>query len=312
MAVPSSGELKLWDDIWNNEIGGTQGNNSLHSASVYAGFSTPDAMSDFYGWSDIELPSVVTTDITAPYYNCVCLFGCISNTGNSTALTRGFYVGTAANPYTSNSKVQISGTQSTTGAFSCKLTGRSQGTRYYAWAWAANEVGEVVGGRDCTITPYPPFTPVMRDLKFGRNDSSNWGPEGPATSQIGYINPYSSGFAVQSSAATPSGGICHVYCPSAENTLNRRLVIMSNSTANPYSDVGVLTCRATSTCQYNIGGSGIAPGPSGFVSAGSQGPCRVLWRSLWYPSQGSYGCINGTYCYCYNSDIRLKTNINYL
>ena len=58
MAVPSSGELKLWDDLWNQEIGGSKGNNSLHSASVYAEFDTPDALGDFYGWSDVEVPSV--------------------------------------------------------------------------------------------------------------------------------------------------------------------------------------------------------------------------------------------------------------
>ena len=65
MAVPSSGQLKLWNDIWNNEIGGTQGNNSLHSASVYAGFTTPDAMGDFYGWSDVEVPSVSTSAMSS-------------------------------------------------------------------------------------------------------------------------------------------------------------------------------------------------------------------------------------------------------
>ena len=49
MAVPNSGQLKLWDMLWNQELGGSKGNNSLHSASVYAGFSVPDSLGEFYG-----------------------------------------------------------------------------------------------------------------------------------------------------------------------------------------------------------------------------------------------------------------------
>ena len=64
MAIPSSGQLKLWDTLWNQELGGEKGENSLHSASVYAGFSTPDALGDFYGWSDVEAPTVTTQGVT--------------------------------------------------------------------------------------------------------------------------------------------------------------------------------------------------------------------------------------------------------
>ena len=44
MAVPNSGQLKLWDMLWNQELGGSKGNNSLHSASIYAGKSVPDSL----------------------------------------------------------------------------------------------------------------------------------------------------------------------------------------------------------------------------------------------------------------------------
>ncbi len=50
MAVPSSGELELYGDI-GTELGVAQSNVTLHGMSQTAGFSTPDAMSEFYGYS---------------------------------------------------------------------------------------------------------------------------------------------------------------------------------------------------------------------------------------------------------------------
>ena len=50
MAVPSSGPLQLYGDI-GTELGVAQSNVSLHGMSQTAGFTTPDAMSEFYGYS---------------------------------------------------------------------------------------------------------------------------------------------------------------------------------------------------------------------------------------------------------------------
>ena len=49
MALPSSGQLSL-NDI-RVELGLAQSDVSLNSMSVTAGFSTPDAVSEFYGYS---------------------------------------------------------------------------------------------------------------------------------------------------------------------------------------------------------------------------------------------------------------------
>lgn len=54
MAIPSSGELELYGDI-GTELGVAQSNVSLHGMSQTAGFTEPDAMSEFYGYS--PLPS---------------------------------------------------------------------------------------------------------------------------------------------------------------------------------------------------------------------------------------------------------------
>lgn len=143
MAVPSSGELKLWDAIWNSEIGGTKGDNSLHSASIYAGFSTPDAMGDFYGWSDVEAPQVSTQALTSIGTTSMTANGNVTDTGNENP-TRGFYFGQSSNR-TSNTKYTI-GTGGA-GAFSRGMTGLSQLNNYYCWAFAENSAGEANGSR---------------------------------------------------------------------------------------------------------------------------------------------------------------------
>lgn len=64
MAVPSSGPLQLYGDI-GTELGVAQSNVSLHSMSQTAGFSTPDAMSEFYGYNPVQEPSgLVLTSTT--------------------------------------------------------------------------------------------------------------------------------------------------------------------------------------------------------------------------------------------------------
>lgn len=55
MAVPSSGELELYGDI-GTELGVAQSNVTLHGMSQTAGFTPPDAMSEFYGYSGVSSP----------------------------------------------------------------------------------------------------------------------------------------------------------------------------------------------------------------------------------------------------------------
>ena len=52
MAIKSSGQLSLRDDI-RPEFGAATTNVSLRNLSASAGFSTPDAMSEFYGYSNV-------------------------------------------------------------------------------------------------------------------------------------------------------------------------------------------------------------------------------------------------------------------
>jgi len=187
MAVPASGELKLWDTLWNQELLGSQGENSLHSASIYAGFSTPDALSDFYGWSDVEIPSVSTQAATSVGAYSMVANGNVTDDGNQ-AVSRGFYFGTAANPYSSNTKYTNSGTQNE-GAFSRTMTGLNYNTTYYYWAFACNDAGEAQGGRVSQITSLPPFSPSIAGCLCLIGLASHG--FGPKNVSIYWRNPYS-------------------------------------------------------------------------------------------------------------------------
>jgi len=68
MPVPSSGQLRLRADI-NQEINGndTDNNVSLGTLSNDAGFSEPDTMSEFYGYSSVTTPTVTYNSYSSNY-----------------------------------------------------------------------------------------------------------------------------------------------------------------------------------------------------------------------------------------------------
>jgi len=214
MAVPSSGELKLWDTLWNQELGGTQGENSLHSASIYAGFSTPDALSDFYGWSDVEPPTMNTIAATSINYSSATVRGEVTATGNETP-TVGTYTGTS-NTYTSNTKY-TSGTSN--GPYSQNITGLSQLANYKTRAWGCNSAGEAVAPNQLDFT--------TNEQPFGGGLApANQGITGqfPSATSSGigwyWVNPYSGA----NKGIGGAGGSKYVYggpTQYSNNTLNR-------------------------------------------------------------------------------------------
>jgi len=244
MAVPSSGELKLWDTLWNQELAGSKGENSLHSASVYAGFSTPDALSDFYGWSDVEVPTLTTNASTSVTGNSFTANGNVTNTGNED-VSRGFYIGTSTN-YASNTKHTLGGTQGT-GTFNFSKTGLSGATTYYVNAWASNSAGETVGNQVSTTTSF-----VNQSIPTGGEGFGAHVPFSQGVSQGAngwYINPINSGLVHlggQSHAQANTFGTKSVSWSTvclSDNARNRRTVGQSDyhgqrSTFQGYYSVG--------------------------------------------------------------------------
>lgn len=143
MAIPTSGPLSLYATI-GVELGVAQSNVSLGTMSTAAGFTAPDAMSEFYGYVDALVPSVTTNNISNITETSLTINGNITSDGGSTITERGFYFGTNSSSPTNNTKYTVSGT---TGYYSNNRTGLSSGTTYYCWAFATNAKGTAYGNK---------------------------------------------------------------------------------------------------------------------------------------------------------------------
>ncbi len=152
MPVPSSGELKLRADIANEVDGSATGDNvSLGTLSNTAGFTEPDAMSEFYGYTACTVPSVTTNGMTSVTVNSMRANGNVTSDNGCSITQRGFYFGTSSN-YASNGKYSVSGT---TGSFNRSFGSLASSTTYYATAYAINSEGESVGSTVSAATSTP-------------------------------------------------------------------------------------------------------------------------------------------------------------
>ena len=147
MALPASGPLALYVDIRAEEIS-KEPNLSvddfgLREVSLSAGFTQPDHMSEFYGYSSV-MPITFTANPVELSKNDVSInVRQNANTfdnGNGTISSRGFYFGTSTNR-ASNTRYQVD-TSNSLGQFDKGWGSLSGGTTYRIWAYVENEVGE--------------------------------------------------------------------------------------------------------------------------------------------------------------------------
>lgn len=308
MAVPSSGELKLWDTLWNQELGGSQGENSLHSASVYAGFSTPDALSDFYGWSDVEPPTVVTGNATSVTANSMVLNGNVTSTGNQD-VSRGFYHGTNANAASNNPKYTVSGTQGT-GAFSFTRGSLSYNVTYYFWAWASNDAGETIASRNQATTNVPSFSPQTTTFQDRTVFSTSPFSQGSASITVQYLNPYTSTYAGLWNVYSGNAGIkVDTGQPSPYNVTSRVVNYRNHySSCSGNRDDTFSGWMSASPIGYN-GAASVQGGGGGSIYTNGTYCLRATVSGPNRQGGGASSIVN----YCrQSSDIRLKTNITYL
>ena len=73
MALQSSGAISI-DNI-RTELGQAQANSSLRSLSALAGKSTPDAMSEFYGYSNVTSTAIFLVETGVEDQGAVCEHG---------------------------------------------------------------------------------------------------------------------------------------------------------------------------------------------------------------------------------------------
>lgn len=242
MAVPSSGELRLYADI-GVELGVAQSNVSLGAMSNSAGFPEPDAMSDFYGYVDALAPSVTTNAISSVGETTFRANGNVTSDGGATVTERGFYIGTNSASPTNNSKYTVSGT---TGVYLYDISGLSSSTTYYCWAFATNSVGTIYGGRvqATTIQAFTPtlITPSSCSGYFTSNNNLNQ-IYGYHAINMYYVNPYTGGLVATNGISYPS---------SAVNNTNNFAVSVVNSVATNAVNVVYYSIVQYGTCDIQI------------------------------------------------------------
>ena len=170
MAVPSSGELRLRADIALEVDGSATGDNvSLGTLSNTAGFTEPDNMSEFYGYTSCTAPSVTTNSLSSVSYTSMTANGNVTADNGCTVTERGFYLGTNSSSPTNNTKY-TSG--SGTGSYSRSIGGLSSSQTYYCWAYATNSAGTTYGARvnASTLTPAS-YTLVQT---YSSNNEHQW------------------------------------------------------------------------------------------------------------------------------------------
>ena len=148
MPLPESGPLSL-NDI-RAELGASTSDVSLGSMSDTAGFTEPDAISDFYGFSAAAAPSVSTSAATSIQHFQMTLNGNVTSDGGATVTARGFYFGTDSN-YANNLQIAVG---SGTGAFSTTRTNLNANQLYYITSYATNSQGTTIGSTVTATTTH--------------------------------------------------------------------------------------------------------------------------------------------------------------
>ena len=258
MAVPSSGELRLYADI-GVELGVDQSNVSLGLMSDSAGFAAPDAMSEFYGYVDALAPAAATNAASNVVETTMRLNGNITSDGGAAITERGFYFGTNSASPTNNTKYTVSGA---TGSYILDRSGLNANTNYYIWAFATNSVGTTYGSR-VTQRTLAAFVPTYAAVK---TSNSNSGTRAYFTgvseayrfrSYLYYLNPNTGSFINRHYfTTTKPNSMSTVYFTVDENFSNAiaigpELGIMATNTTNRW---GVYTDQFVNVDNHSFNG----------------------------------------------------------
>lgn len=119
---------------------------TVYYARAYAVNAKGIAYGEQVSWrtKGYSLPTLSTIAVSNITFTSATCGGSITSDGNAEVTSRGVCYSTKSNPAISNSKV-TSG--SGTGTFTCNLTNLSDGTTYYARAYATNKKGTAYGAQ---------------------------------------------------------------------------------------------------------------------------------------------------------------------
>lgn len=268
MAIPTTGPLSLYATI-GVELGVAQSNVSLGTMSNTAGFTEPDAMSEFYGYSSGSAPTVTTYAVQYVSEYQFYVTGLISDNGGLSITEKGFYVGTNSASPTNNTKYSVGGgTYITSWIYSL-----SPGTTYYVWFFATNSAGTTYGAR-VQATTIQVFTPIWKNtatIGGSFHYISNFFSDAASVNtyiQSYYLNPYTSSWIAD---VYEAGNECCDFYPASNNVGQRaatntrnRIRLQRQSTAATYGQgsfsinpsrygqtLGVYSGQASSSGPYN-------------------------------------------------------------
>jgi len=156
MALQNTGPLALSLDIRTEELiknpGLPSDDVSLREISDSAGFSEPDAMSEFYGYSSAILPTMASIRLSGGPNDSYMAFAATPATNGFVAITsRGFYFGTDSRGPQYNTRYQVD-TSNSLGEFSKGFGGLSASRTYYCWGYVQNQIGEAYTSRAAATT----------------------------------------------------------------------------------------------------------------------------------------------------------------
>ena len=151
MAIATTGPLALKLTIRAEELiknsSLTPTDVSTREISESAGFSEPDAFSEFYGYSSAILPTMASIRVSGGPNDSYIAFAATPATTGFVALTsRGFYFGTDYRGPQYNTRYQVD-TSNSLGEFSKGFGGLAGATTYYCWGYVQNQIGEAYTAR---------------------------------------------------------------------------------------------------------------------------------------------------------------------
>lgn len=252
MAVPSSGQLRLRADI-NQEINGndTDTNVSLGTLSNDAGFTEPDTMSEFYGYTSCGTPTFGSASASGTPDGHINAQGILYTDGPSCTVTGcGLYIGTSTN--------RASATKITTatswGIYTYKYfnqTGYTNGSTYYVWIWAYNGANEGVSSM-YTVTIPAAYIPVTHN---SINPSGDWNYFCPNYNFNGLFRPIFTNSTTSTNIDVYGDGNFSHTVASKPNCLATFGTYQADSSSRqPACPFSSSTCRVLQTCGNTITG----------------------------------------------------------
>ena len=230
--------MQLYGDI-GVELGVSQLNVSLGLMSDSAGFTEPDAMSEFYGYSSYTAPSVITLNASSITTTSITANGYATASVGAPAITqRGFYFGTnpnmLSNPRYTNAD-WFGGPN-----FYMTRSGLNPSTTYYMWAFVVDSVQETVGSVVSQATNTP-FSPQFYSFNEGSSGLERYRIGGYIDVSLQYRDPDTGSFVQYGSYYTADAGFralsgmtksgnTGVHCINAENLRYDKVTATSNTT----------------------------------------------------------------------------------